>query len=362
MNQPYYSPSEIPSEPPLAPIPSGGEEEPSHVRRHFSHLGLAYLAMTVAFTAAAYAVSFAVMYAFPALYGYWWFSWAVSLLPLYGVGLPTLWFCLKRVPAAPHNTLCPRDGLPAEKPPFGLRQWLILLVMAFGCTTLGSLMGNFIMTALSEATGYDYAFALNDMVNNTPVWFTAICTCICAPFGEELLFRKLLIDRTRRYGDFTAILLSGILFGLFHSNLFQFFYAAMAGMILAYVYTRTGKYLYCVAMHASINFMGSVVSLGLSRLMAPLNDSTMSAGEAMAALANGRLMWAIGAALFLLVWQYGMLIAGIRLFCRHFRHRVLSTGKAVPPRLAALVWINPGMIACVIIMLALTAVNLIPLR
>ena len=64
-----------------------------------------------------------------------------------------------------------------------------------------------------------------------------------------------------------SILLSGLLFGLFHGNLFQFFYAAAVGMILAYVYTRTGRYLWCVAMHAIINLMGSIVIPALAALL-----------------------------------------------------------------------------------------------
>ena len=360
MNHPYYSPSELSSEPSLPTPPSADGGEPADIRRHFSKLGLSYLAMTAAFMGVAYAVQLVAVLFFPFLYDTWWFGWVVSLLPLYGVGLPTLWFCLKRVPASPHTILCVRDGIPAEKPPFGMSQWLILLVMAFGCMTLGGLVGNLVMSLLSSATGYDYTFALNSMVGETPVWFTAVCTCICAPLGEELIFRKLLIDRARRYGDLTAILLSGVLFGLFHGNLFQFFYAAAVGMILAYVYTRTGKYLYCVAMHAVINFMGSVVNPAVARLVEPLADTSMTEGEIMELLTDGGLLWALVAMGFLLVWQYGTLIAGICLFRRHFHRRALSAGEISRKDSPALTWLNPGMIACLAIMLAIMVMNLIP--
>lgn len=357
MNNPYYTPSELPSEP-TPSAPSHGEREA--LRRHFSALGLAYLAMTAAYMVTAYALQYAALFLFPAVLRYWWFPWAVSLLPLYGVGLPVLWLFLRRVTAAPHDPRCVTAGIPSEKPPFGLREWFAILVMAFGCMTLGGLMGNLIMSLLSAATGYDYAFALNSMVSETPIWFTAVCTCICAPLGEELLFRKLLIDRARRYGDTVAILLSGVLFGLFHGNLFQFFYAAAVGMLLAYVYTRTGKYLLCAAMHAVINFMGSVVTPALSRLMTPFTDSALTEGETLAAMADGSLLPALAAMLLLLVWQYGTLIAGILLLARRFRRRALSVGEIPLQGRAAAAWLNPGMIACLAIMLALTAVNLIP--
>lgn len=352
MNYPYNSPSDL--MPPAPTPPPASEEDADSVRRHFSRLGLSYLIMTVGFMAAAYAVQFAVLLLAPSLYEAWWFSWAVSLLPLYGVGLPLLWICLRKIAAAP-------KGAPSSSaaPPFGVGSWLTLLVIAFGCMTLGGLAGNLIMSVLSALTGYDYAFALNGMVSDTPVWFTALCTCVVAPFGEELLFRKLLIDRVRRYGDVTSILLSGVLFGLFHGNLFQFFYAALVGMILAYVYTRSGKYLLCVAMHAAINFMGSVVTPALAQRMIPLTEADLVSG---AALEDGSLLWAFLAAFLVAVWQYGVLIAGIVLFRRRFSERVLSSGESSLGGRAGHAWLNPGMVACLAVMLALMAVNLIPPR
>ena len=323
--------------------------DPYEARAHFNKLGLSYLIMTVAFMAVAYIVQYVAAKFCSALYLTWWFSWAVSLLPLYGVGLPVLWLCLRRVPAAPHNVDFTTRGVTAEKPPFGLSQWLILLVIAFGCMTAGSIAGNIIMSILSMVMQYDYAFALNGMVNNTPTWFTLICTCICAPFGEELLFRKLLIDRTRRWGDMTAILLSGLLFGLFHGNLFQFFYAALVGMVLAYVYTRSGSYLWCVAMHAAVNLMGSIVIPALAKFL-PADMMIFTSFGSLAVY------------LLIMLWQYGMLVAGITLFCVFFPRRKLSNGTStlagrLGPKLSIA---NPGMIACLVVMLLLVIVNLIP--
>ena len=323
--------------------------DPHEARRHFTKLGLSYLIMTVVFMAVAYIVQYAAAIFFPALYRAWWFSWAVSLLPLYGVGLPVLYLCLRRVPTASHNADFTTRGVTAEKPPFGLSQWLILLVIAFGCMTAGSIAGNIIMSILSMVMQYDYAFALNGMVNNTPIWFTLICTCICAPFGEELLFRKLLIDRTRRWGDMTAILLSGLLFGLFHGNLFQFFYAALVGMVLAYVYTRSGSYLWCVAMHAVINFMGSIVIPALAKFLPADMMSFTSFGSLVVYL-------------LIMLWQYGMLVAGITLFCVFFPRRRLSNGTVSLEggSHAKTAIVNPGMIACLVVMFLLVIVNLIP--
>ena len=362
---PYYTvPS--PSEPPSGEEPvlqTADSEAPEATRRHFSGVGRAYLILTTAYMGVAYVAQLVALLCARELFDLWWFSWAVSLLPLYGVGLPLLWLCLRRTATAPHNSLYHTRDTEAEKPPLGVKGWLILLIISFACMTMGGMVGNTIMSVLSELTGHDYAFALNSMVNTTPVWFTLICTCICAPFGEELLFRKLLIDRTRRYGDWVSILLSGLLFGLFHGNLFQFFYAAMVGMVLAYVYTRTGRYLPCVALHAVINFMGSIVTPALSRMVtdgfAALGEGATEEMVEEVVLSTDFIM-AIGATLLLLIWQYGMLAGGLALFCIHIRNRKLSRGTSISDRPVAAALQNPGMIACMAVMLVLVVLNLIP--
>ena len=54
---------------------------------------------------------------------------------------------------------------------------------------------------------------------------TFLYMVICAPILEEYIFRKLIVDRTVKYGQGVAVVLSGLMFGLFHGNLNQFAYA-----------------------------------------------------------------------------------------------------------------------------------------
>ena len=349
MNQPTYTQPQDPRESirPLLPDTASAE-----ARRHFSRLGLAYLILTIAFIGVAYIIQFALLFFCPRLLDEWYMSWVVSLLPLYGVGLPVLWLMLRRIPAAPHNADYALPHTPsASKTRFHIGHWMILLVIAFGCMTAGSLIGSFIMNFLSLIMNYDYAFAFNSMVDNSPVWMIFLGTCICAPLGEELLFRKLLLDRTRSYGDWIGILLSGLLFGLFHGNFFQFFYATLVGMLLAYVYTRSGSYWYCVAMHAVINFMGSIVTPALADR---LPEDAVSFTSAIQPLIY----------LFLLLWQYGTLIAGIVLLCILWHRRQLSRGTQPLGRqqLLSSALINGGMIACAVVMSLLMLTSLIPIR
>lgn len=52
---------------------------------------------------------------------------------------------------------------------------------------------------------------------------------IIGPIFEEILFRKILIDKTIKYGARISIIISALLFGLFHGNVNQFFYAFLMG-------------------------------------------------------------------------------------------------------------------------------------
>ena len=53
------------------------------------------------------------------------------------------------------------------------------------------------------------------------------------------------------------MLISGLMFGLFHANLAQGVYTAALGMFLAFVYMRTGKIGYTIALHMIINSFGT---------------------------------------------------------------------------------------------------------
>ena len=46
------------------------------------------------------------------------------------------------------------------------------------------------------------------------------------------MFRKLLIDRIVPFGQRVAVVVSGLAFGLFHGNFYQFFYAFSLGAVL----------------------------------------------------------------------------------------------------------------------------------
>lgn len=90
-----------------------------------------------------------------------------------------------------------------------------------------------------------------------------VMVSLLAPIFEELVFRKLIIDRTRRYGELTAVMFSAVAFGLFHCNIYQIFYAFALGLILGYVYVKTGNVILTIIMHMIVNSSSAILAPAL---------------------------------------------------------------------------------------------------
>ena len=174
-----------------------------------------------------------------------WGMWLGTFVPMYLIGVPVGLLILKKVP-----------GETPQENKLGGKNFVIFLLISFFLMYGGNIIGTVLSFVLSggEANNalLDYA------MDNNPI--KILFMVILAPLIEEYIFRKKIIDRTRIYGEKAAVFLSAFTFGLFHMNLFQFFYAFGLGWLFAYIYMRTGRLRYSVMLHGIVNFMGSVVA------------------------------------------------------------------------------------------------------
>lgn len=68
-----------------------------------------------------------------------------------------------------------------------------------------------------------------------PVLVQILCLGFVVPYGEELLFRGVILGRLKdAFGAQKAIIISAVLFGVVHGNLVQLIYAGIVGLALAY--------------------------------------------------------------------------------------------------------------------------------
>jgi len=141
------------------------------------------------------------------------------------------------------------------------KTFIIYIAITLTLMWIGNMAGIIITTILSNTLQSQIANPVQQLINSADIWFNIIIISIMAPIFEEILFRKILIDRTIKYGAKVSIILSATIFALFHGNLNQFFYALLMGGFFAYIYIKTGKITYTITLHLIVNIMGSVVSL-----------------------------------------------------------------------------------------------------
>ena len=138
---------------------------------------------------------------------------------------------------------------------------IIYISITFTLLWVGNIIGLAATYLLGNAMQTTITNPVEELINSQDIWLNLAFISIIGPVFEEIFFRKLLIDRTIRYGVKVSIILSAVLFAFMHANLNQFFYALLMGGFFAYVYIKTGKITYTIILHIAVNFVGSVVSL-----------------------------------------------------------------------------------------------------
>ncbi len=304
-------------------------------RKFFSTIGMAYFLLLLLMLALPTLLAVILEAAAPgSLYRYPLLYWIVSLAPQYLIAMPVCVKIMRRLPAV--QLYRNRLG--------GGGTWLSTLCIAMFLMEAGNIIGNLVSTLISRLTGVETISGAEELLSQGDLRMIFVFTVILAPILEELVFRKLLIDRAVVFGDRTAILLSALFFGLAHGNFYQLFYAFALGCLFGYVYIRTGKIGYTISFHMTINFLGGFVS---SFLLEKLEYSTWINGD------SSEMIYALythaGALIGLLL--FGVLIivlfiAGLVRFIMSVRHVKLYPGEYEMPagKTAKAVFGNAGMI------------------
>lgn len=192
---------------------------------------------------------------------------------------------------------------------------------------------------------------------------TFLYMVICAPILEEYIFRKLIVDRTVKYGQGVAVVLSGLMFGLFHGNLNQFAYAFLLGMFLAFLYVKTGELKVTIGLHMCINFMGAVVSVLLLKAihLEEYQEVIMNGADSQAVMdyMMKYLPGWIGYMIYVL-FILAVLVTGIVLFIVYRKKLKLEPGQIAKGRRFKTVIGNPGMICYCIFWIAMIIIQMFP--
>ena len=295
------------------------------VKKHFSKVGLRYFIGVLIIFASQIIISGICTAIWPQILEDYNLYFLSMMMPMYIIAMPIMIYLIQRVPA---------ESI-VEKKKMKFSHGLAAFLMCYAGTIVTNLVG----LGITSVVGVLKQGQVNNVMANiatsiNPV-VAILITVICAPIAEELLFRKLLIDRTAKYGEGTAIVLSGFMFGLFHGNLNQFVYAFFLGVFFGFIYVKTRNVLHAIFLHMAVNFVGTVAAplvldiSGYNEIAeATMNGATEA--EIMAiSMENAVGMLLLG--LFGIV-IFGMIIAGLILFIVNRKKFTLSQGEVVIPK------------------------------
>lgn len=169
------------------------------------------------------------------------------------VCFPFIWLLTSKMPKAN-----------IEKRRLGFGKFILCLLIMYGLIGIGVIFGMILHYALTlPFSDNPLDSGLLDLMLGSNPFIRILVVGILAPIFEELIFRKVLIDHVAPKGELVAILASGLMFGLFHGNFQQGFFTAFVGCLFAYIYLKTGRVIYTIALHMILNCLTSGITVGL---------------------------------------------------------------------------------------------------
>ncbi|MFH1305077.1 MAG: type II CAAX endopeptidase family protein [Candidatus Omnitrophota bacterium] len=96
------------------------------------------------------------------------------------------------------------------------------------------------------------------------LWFSVIFAAVLGPITEEIFFRGFMYKAVRkRFGIFCGMISTAVLFSLLHTHIAGFLPIVALGLLLAWLYEKTGS----LVASMSVHIMHNVVMIGLVFLM-----------------------------------------------------------------------------------------------
>lgn len=289
-------------------------------KKTFSRIGLSLFVMMLVVNVIQILTGVVVSMIAPELTQNSWYTLILLFLSMHVIGFLIFYLMMKPEQPQPYK----------EKRTLSPLRFVELFIICMGLTYLFNFVSIGINSLIALIKQSPVTNPLEAVVSRSNLLLQILVIAVSAPVVEELVFRKLILDRLRPYGDRTAIWVSALLFALFHGNLSQALYAMVLGMIFAYIVIRTNNIRNSIALHVTINLFGSALL-------------PMLAGSGILPL-----VMAAG----ILIWVF--LIAGVILFIKEVRHIELEEGEITLKRSERfkIQYLNVGMILYFIFCLA----------
>ncbi len=309
-------------------------------KKDFSQLGLMFVIGYIIIMVAQTSVAAIVFHLKPEWQGNMNVIILLSAVPMYLIGMPILIFLVSRLP-----------GRTPQKHKMKPGQFVLSFIMCIAIMYVSNFITVILASIIETLKGSPVNNEVANLAASADMRLTFVYMVLLAPIFEEFIFRKLIVDKTLKYGEGAAIVLSGVMFGLFHGNISQCLYAATMGMFLAFLYVKTGNLKITIGIHMLINFMGSIVSILVMKLIH--YEELMKIMEKPVEEQTGLLMRNVMENLpgWLLYMLYGcvimgLMIAGVVMLIVFRKRFVIKPGEVVLPKgqRFSIMFLNVGMI------------------
>ena len=200
---------------------------------------------------------------FTAFYESPYYAFIMQVVGMYLIAFPLLCLMLRSLPTAQR-----------KESDMDLEEFGYIFLVSEAIVMAGAMLSSWLTDLVGNMLGHEIVDTTSDLIRQTPLWLVILVAVILGPIVEELIFRKIMIDKLSVYGDRVAIVITAVTFGLFHGNLYQLFYATALGLVLGYMYAKTRRSIYNVVLHIIINFMGTVPTLLLTDSLNRLSEVT----------------------------------------------------------------------------------------
>ena len=124
----------------------------------------------------------------------------------------------------------------------------MFIIMIFG------IIYGVILSLLSSGEGEISANIDYDIIN-------IIIICLVAPIAEEIMFRGFIYNVLRKKGTYIAIIVSSLLFGLFHFNIVQLFSTIFLGILCCLINNKYKSIIPGILLHICNNLNATISDL-----------------------------------------------------------------------------------------------------
>ncbi len=101
------------------------------------------------------------------------------------------------------------------------------------------------------------------------LWLAAVFAAVFGPVAEEIFFRGFMYSALRKtFGVFRALIITSVIFSVLHAHIVGFLPIMALGILLAYLYEKTGSLVPCISVHILHN-LAMIILVFLVRQIGP---------------------------------------------------------------------------------------------